>query len=171
MPLQRKSASCRTKRCNPLFHWSPVGVVVRRGHSIILQLNFTVLISLVLELWPSQVFLCETASSICSPPCTPFPGCSLSNLFPWTSDPCWLCFCFCFPLLGEQLVHWKIPWCWERLKAEGEEGNRGWDGWMASLMQWTWTWANSRRWWSTGKCYVLQSMESWRVRYHLVTEK
>ena len=71
----------------------------------------------------------------------------------------------------EQPTHWKRPWCWERLKAEGEEGNRGWDGWMASLMQWTWTWANSRRWWSTGKCYVLQSMESWRVRYHLVTEK
>ena len=37
-------------------------------------------------------------------------------------------------------------WCWERLKAEGEEENRGWDGLMASPMQWTWTWANSRRW-------------------------
>ena len=37
----------------------------------------------------------------------------------------------------EQL--WKRPWCWERLKAEGEEGDRGWDGWMASLIQWTWT--------------------------------
>ena len=42
-------------------------------------------------------------------------------------------------------THWKRPWCWERLKAEGEEGNRGWDGWMASLMQWTWIWANFRR--------------------------
>ena len=38
--------------------------------------------------------------------------------------------------------HWKRPWCWERLKAEGEEGNRGWDGWMVSPIQWTWTWAN-----------------------------
>ena len=29
----------------------------------------------------------------------------------------------------EELTHWKIPWCWERLKA-GEEGDdRGWDGW------------------------------------------
>ena len=35
----------------------------------------------------------------------------------------------------------------ERLKAEGEEGNRGWHGWMASSIQWTWPWANSRRWW------------------------
>ena len=40
----------------------------------------------------------------------------------------------------------KSPWCWERLKAEGEEGIRGWDGWMASPMQWTWTWANFERW-------------------------
>ena len=28
----------------------------------------------------------------------------------------------------------------ERLRAEEEEGVRGWDGWMTSLMQWTWTW-------------------------------
>ena len=31
------------------------------------------------------------------------------------------------------------------------EDRRGrWDNWMASLMQWTWTWANFRRWWGTG---------------------
>ena len=30
-----------------------------------------------------------------------------------------------------------------RLKAGGEEGNREWDGWMASLTQWTWVWTNS----------------------------
>ena len=29
------------------------------------------------------------------------------------------------------------PWCWERLKAEGEGDDRGWDGWMASMTQWT----------------------------------
>ena len=28
----------------------------------------------------------------------------------------------------EELIHWKRPWCWERLKKEGD--NRGWDGWM-----------------------------------------
>ena len=38
----------------------------------------------------------------------------------------------------EQLTHWKSPWCWERFRA-GEEGVRGWDGWIASLMQWIWT--------------------------------
>ena len=33
----------------------------------------------------------------------------------------------------------------ERLKAEGEEGNRGWDGWMALPTQWTWIWTNPGR--------------------------
>ena len=28
-------------------------------------------------------------------------------------------------------------WCWERLKAEGEGDDRGWDGWIASLTRWT----------------------------------
>ena len=42
----------------------------------------------------------------------------------------------------EELTHKKRPWCWERLKA-GEGNNRGWDGWMASLSQWTWVWVNS----------------------------
>ena len=46
---------------------------------------------------------------------------------------------------GKGPINWKRPWCWERLKAKGEEGRRGWDGWMASLTQWTWIWAHSRR--------------------------
>ena len=29
------------------------------------------------------------------------------------------------------------PWYWERLKAGGEGDDKGWDGWMASLTQWT----------------------------------
>ena len=33
-----------------------------------------------------------------------------------------------------------------RLKAGGEGDDRGWGGWMASLTQWTWVWASSRRW-------------------------
>ena len=48
-------------------------------------------------------------------------------------------------------------WCWERLRA-GEGGDRGWNGWMASPTQWTWVWANFRRWWRTGKPGMLQSM-------------
>ena len=43
--------------------------------------------------------------------------------------------------------NWLIgkDWWWKRLKAGGEEGDRGWDGWMASLTRWTWIWANSGR--------------------------
>ena len=47
-------------------------------------------------------------------------------------------------------------WCWEGLGAGGEGDDRGWDGWMASLTQWTWVWANSRSWWWTGRPGVLQ---------------
>ena len=63
----------------------------------------------------------------------------------------------------QQTTDWKIPWCWETLRAEEEEGIRGWDGWTASPMQWTWTWANSGRWWGIGRSGVLQSMGSQRV--------
>ena len=30
-------------------------------------------------------------------------------------------------------------------RAEGEGGDKEWDGWMASPTQWTWVWANSGR--------------------------
>ena len=55
-------------------------------------------------------------------------------------------------------ITWKRPWCWKRLKTEGEGDNRGWDGWMASLIQWTWVWVNSGSWWWTGRPGVLQSL-------------
>ena len=71
----------------------------------------------------------------------------------------------------KQPIHWKRSWCWERLKAEGEEGNRGWDGCIASPIQWIWTWANPRRWWRTGKPGMLQSMGYQRGEHNLVTEQ
>ena len=70
----------------------------------------------------------------------------------------------------KELTHWKRPWCWERLKAEGEGDGRGWDGWMASLTRWTWVWANSGNWWWTGKPVVLQSLGSQRVSHDWMTE-
>ena len=70
----------------------------------------------------------------------------------------------------EELIHLKTPWCWERLKVGGEGDNRGWDGWMASLIRWTWVWACSRSWWCTGMPGVLQSMGPQRVRYNWATE-
>ena len=72
---------------------------------------------------------------------------------------------------SEEPTHCKRPWCWERLKARGEGDDRGRDDWMASSTQWTWVWANSRRWWRTGKPGVLQSMGSQRVGHNLATEQ
>ena len=60
-----------------------------------------------------------------------------------------------WPPDNEELTHWKRPWCWERLKVRGEGDDRGWDGWTASLTQWTWVWVNSRSWWWTGRPGVL----------------
>ena len=51
-----------------------------------------------------------------------------------------------------------------------EKGQTGWDGWMASLTQWTWIWASSGRWWRTGKPGVLQFMRSQRVGHDLAIE-
>ena len=63
-------------------------------------------------------------------------------------------------------THWKRPWCWKEWEQE-EEGVTGWDGWMASLTQWTWVWANSERQWRTGKSGMLQSTGLQRLRHDL----
>ena len=53
----------------------------------------------------------------------------------------------------------------------GREGDdRGWDGWMASLTQWTWIWASSGSWWWTRRPSMLQSMGSQRVGHDWATE-
>ena len=64
---------------------------------------------------------------------------------------------------------WKDPEAGKDWRQE-EKGMTGWDGWMASLTQWTWVWVNSRRWWWTGRLSMLQSMGSQRVRYNWLTE-
>ena len=48
--------------------------------------------------------------------------------------------------------------------------HREWDGWMASLTQRTWVWANSGRQWRTRKPGVLQSLGLQRVRHNWGTE-
>ena len=52
----------------------------------------------------------------------------------------------------------------------GEGDDRGWDGWRASLTQWTWVWVNSGSWWCTWRPGVLRFMGSKRVRHNWVTE-
>ena len=66
---------------------------------------------------------------------------------------------------------WKRLWCWERLKVGGEEDGRGWDGWTASLTQWTWVWTNPGRGWWTGKSGMLHSIGSQRVRHDWAPER
>ena len=68
-------------------------------------------------------------------------------------------------------THWKRPWCWERLRAGREVGDRGWNGCMTSLTQWRWVWENSGRQWRSGRPCVLQSMGSQRVGHDLATEQ
>ena len=66
----------------------------------------------------------------------------------------------------KELTYWKRPWCWERLKAKKEGGDWGWNGWITSLTQWTWIWANSGRQWRTEEPGVLSSFgvaKSWTV--------
>ena len=70
----------------------------------------------------------------------------------------------------EELMHWKRPWCWKRLRAGGEGDNRGWDGWMASPTRWTWVWASSGSLWWTGKPGMLESMGPQRLGHNWVTE-
>ena len=61
-----------------------------------------------------------------------------------------------FDHLMQRTDSWKRPWCWERLNAGGEGGNRGWNGWMASPARWTWVWVGSGSSWWTGKPGILK---------------
>ena len=70
----------------------------------------------------------------------------------------------------EEMTHLKRPWCWERLKVGREGDDRGWDGWMALLTQWTWILVSSRSWWWTGRPGVPQFMGLQRVGHDWVTE-
>ena len=78
-----------------------------------------------------------------------------------------------FGHLMQRANSFKRPCCWERLKAGGEGDNRGWDDWMAKLIQWTWVWASSWRWCRTGKPGVLQCMapQSWTRLSNWITKR
>ena len=64
---------------------------------------------------------------------------------------------------------WKDPDVGKDWRQE-EGDNRGWDGWMASLTQWTWVWVNSGSWWWAGRLGKLRSMVSQRVGHNWGTE-
>ena len=102
-----------------------------------------------------QASLSVTSSQACSNSCPSSQWCRptiSSSVIPFSSCP------------------QSLPTCWKRLKAGGERNDRGWDGGMASLTQWTWVWAGSRSWWWTGKPGALQSLGSQRIRHNWGTE-
>ena len=78
------------------------------------------------------------------------------------------------PLLGSPDVKswliWKDPDAGKDWGPRGGGDSRGWDGWMASLTQWTWVWVNSASWWWTGRAVVPQFMESKRIGHDWATE-
>ena len=61
-----------------------------------------------------------------------------STLNIYCKDWCWSWNANILATWCEEPTHWKRPQCWERLRARGEGEDRGWDGSMASLIQWTW---------------------------------
>ena len=57
-----------------------------------------------------------------------------------------------------------------KIEGRRRRGWQRWDGWMASLTQWTWVWVNSGSWWWTGRPGMLQSMGLQRVAHDWATE-
>ena len=76
---------------------------------------------------------------------------------------------FGYLIQGEDSL--EKTWCSQRLKAGGEGDDRGCNGWMVSLTQWSWVWTNSGSWWRIGKPDMLQSMETPRFRRDLANEQ
>ena len=66
---------------------------------------------------------------------------------------------------------WKDPDAGKDWRTAGEGEDRGWDGWIASLSQWTWVWVNFGSWWWTERPGMLQSMGSQRVGPDLATKQ
>ena len=56
----------------------------------------------------------------------------------------------------------KRPWCWERLRSK-EGSDRGWDGWMTSLTQWTHM-SLSKLW------EIVKDREAWDAAVHGVSK-
>ena len=57
-------------------------------------------------------------------------------------------------------THWRRPWCWERLKAKGEGGGRGQDGWIVLSLNGI----NPRKLWK-----IVKDRGDWHAVVHGVT--
>ena len=78
---------------------------------------------------------------------------------PWIfwKDWCWSWNSSILATWGEEPTYLRRPWYCERLKAGGEGDDREWDGWMASLPQWTWV---SKVW------ELVMDREAWHATVH-----
>ena len=47
-----------------------------------------------------------------------------------------------------------------KTESRRRRGDRGWDGWVASLTQWTWVWVKDREAWPAANCGVTKS-QTW----------
>ena len=80
----------------------------------------------------------------------------------------------CVSCIRRQILYHWAPWkpqellrrqnscCWASPPEFliGQAFGQVWSFTLASLVQWTWTWADARRWWGTGKYGALQPMGS-----------
>ena len=78
------------------------------------------------------------------------------------------CWSWSLPTWCEEATHWEK--CWERLRAMGEEGGRGWNGQIASPTQGKWLWANSGRYWRTQAGSSVEDRGAWCAAFHGVSK-
>ena len=72
---------------------------------------------------------------------------------------CWSWSCNTLATWCEELTDLKRPWCWERLRTGGKGGNRGWDGWMASMDM------SLKKLWE-----IVKNRGAWCTAVHVVTK-
>ena len=150
----RPSFLCTTARTHPGATWQTSGL----GSNISRQRRYLTKVRLVKAMvFPVVMYGCES-QTIKKAECWRIDAFELrcwSRLLrvPWTArrsnqsmlkeisplgvhwkDWCWSWNSNTLATWHEEFIHWKRPWCWERLKAGGEGDDRGWDGWMASLI-------------------------------------
>ena len=61
----------------------------------------------------------------------------------------------CFGHLMQRTDSFEKTLMLGKIEGRRSRGWQRWDGWMASLTQWTWVWVDSGSWWWTGRPGVL----------------